>query len=163
MSKYESFSDDSNGKSRWLLPLLLLTAVVVAFYMEIPQKWWPPVQQMLGMSEEDQGEDNKTLSLSPMSESRTELPASDRFTQAHQTALDAIKTPDSEMQDKRPSTGDELLDMESLINDKLNQLSQTQQNREGLKEEISDLQVEIEQSNQRVVKKQQRLEALQTR
>jgi len=50
-----------------------------------------------------------------------------------------------------------------LINDKLNQLSRTQHNREGLKEEISDLQVEIEQSNQRVAKKEQRLKSLETR
>jgi len=157
MNKYESFSDNGEGKSRWLLPLLLVTVLVGAFYMELPQKLWPPLQTMLGMDEENQAAASLPLLPSPPQ------PAPDRFEQAHQTALEAIKTPDSSMQNKPSSTGDELLDMEALINDKLNQLSQTQQNREGLKEEISDLQVEIEQSNQRVAKKQQRLKTLETR
>jgi len=162
MSKYESFSDDDKGKSRWLLPLLLVTALVGAFYMELPQKVWPPLQAMLGLAEGDQTAASLPLLPSPDA-SRMESSAPDRFEQAHQTALEAMKTPDSSMQNKLSSTGDELLDMEALINDKLNQLSQTQQNREGLKEEISDLQVEIEQSNQRVAKKQERLKRLETR
>jgi len=161
MSKYESFSDDAEGKSRWLLPLLLVTALVGAFYMELPQKVWPPLQAMLGLAEEDQTAASLPLLPSPDA-SRMESSEPDRFEQAHQTALEAMKTPNA-MQKKPPSTGDELLDMESLINDKLNQLSRTQHNREGLKEEISDLQVEIEQSNQRVAKKEQRLKSLETR
>jgi len=162
MSKYDSFSDDDKGKSSWLLPLLLVTALVGAFYMELPQKLWPQLQAMLGMEDERPMNASLPLLLSP-DESRTELPAQDRFEQVHQTALKAMKTPDNSMQNELSSTGDELLDLEALINDKLNQLSQTQQNRAGLKEEISDLQVEIEQSNQRVAKKQERLKRLETR